>query len=129
MARRKHGLVNTLGMLKVPNFSDKFLVLPVFPKSSLYQTKDEQSIRDCYTVSGLKIKSIIPKKEYHIEYNGKMVINDSTRKEVDVKLCAVWRSNEPTFNFATNSSKVATSEAMALEPWTRQYFNNLKRYF
>lgn len=116
-------------MLKVPKFSDKILVLPVFPKSSLYQTKEEQQIQDCYTVSGLKIKSIIPKKEYRIEYNGKMVTNDSIRKEVDVKLCAVWRSNLPTFNFATDSSKVAMSEAMAIEPWTRQYFDNLKRYF
>lgn len=128
-ARRKHGLVDTLGFLKVPEFSDKFLVLPVFPKSSLYQTEEEQNILDHYTVAGLKIKSIHPKKQYRIEYNGKMVIDDSLRKEVDVEMSMIWRSNMPVFSFASDLSKLAMSEALALEPWSRQYFDGLKRYF
>lgn len=127
-ARRKHGLVNTLGILKVPEFSDQFLVIPVFPQSSLYQTKEEQNILDCYTVSGLQIKSITPNKEYHLKYSGKFIVNDAIRKEVNVELSAVWKSNLPVCNFSTDSSIVAMSEAMALEPWNRQYFQTLKRY-
>lgn len=128
-ARRKNGLVNTLGMLRVPEFSEKFLVLPVFPDSSLYQTKEEQNNLDYYTVAGLTIRSIIPKKEYRIEYNGKLVIVDTVRKEVNVQLFAVWRSNSPMFNFATELSSTAMSEAMAHETWSKQYFEVLKRYF
>lgn len=127
-ARRKRGLVNTLGMIKVPEFSDKFLVLPIFPDSSLYQTEEEQKVLDSYTVAGLKIKPFIPKKEYRIEYDGKMSLNTTIRKEIDVKLCAVWRSNMPVFNFSNDLSPSAMSEAMAREPWSREYFNNLKRY-
>lgn len=126
-ARRKHGLVNTLGMLKVPEYSNGILVLPVFPKSSLYQTKEEQNILDFYTVAGLQIRPIIPEKEYRIEYNGKLVIDDSFRKEVDVQMSVVWRSNLPTFNFSTDLSPASMSEAMALESWSRKYFDNLKR--
>lgn len=126
-ARRKHGLVNTLGMIKVPEYSDQFLVLPIFPGSTLHQTEEEQNVLEYYTVAGLKIKSIIPKKEYHIEYNGKMKFNSSISQEIDVELSAVWHSNMPMFNFSTNLSTIAMSEAMAAEPWSRQYFDNLKR--
>lgn len=128
MARRKNGLVNTMGFLRVPEFSKNLLMLPVSPYSSLYQTETEQSVLDSYTVAGIKITPVIPKKEYHLQYNGKMVTNSSERKEVDIQLLAVWRSNLPAFNFSTEISKIAMSEAMALEPWTRQYFDDLKRY-
>lgn len=127
-ARRRNGLVNTIGILKVPEFSSKLLVLPIFPKTSLYQTKEEQNNLDHYSVAGIKIKSIVPKKEYHLEYKGKMVVDSSFRKEVDVEMLAVWRSNGPTFNFSSEMSNIAKSEAMALELWSRKYFKNLKRY-
>lgn len=127
-ARRQNGLVNTIGILKIPEFSSKLLVLPIFPKTSLHQTKGEQNNLDYYTVAGIKIKSVVPKKEYQIEYKGKMVMDSSFRKEIDVEMSAVWRSNGPTFNYSTEMSDVAKSEAMALEPWSHKYFNNLKRY-
>lgn len=127
-ARRRNGLVNTIGILKVPEFSNKLLVLPIFPKTSLYQTEEEQKNLNHYAVAGIKIKSVVPKKEYHLEYKGKMVVDSSFRKEVDVEMFAVWRSNWPTFNFSTELSETAKSEAMALEPWSRKYFKTLKRY-
>lgn len=125
-ARRRNGLVNTIGILRIPEFSNKLLVLPIFSKTSLYQTKDKQNNLDCYSVAGIKIKSIIPKKEYHLEYKGIMVVDSSFRKEVDVEMMAVWRSIGPTFDFSTDLSRTAKSEAMALEPWSRKYFDNLK---
>lgn len=127
-ARRRNGLVDTIGILKVPEFSSKLLVLPIFPKTSLYQTAEEQKNLDSYNVAGLKIKSVVPKKEYQLEYKGKMVVDSSFRKEVDVELFAEWRSQSPTFDFSTELSVTAKTEALALEPWSRKYFKNLKRF-
>lgn len=127
-ARRRNGLVDTIGILKVPEFSSKLLVLPIFPKTSLYQTAEEQKNLDSYTVAGIKIKSVVPKKEYQLEYKGKMVVDSSFRKEVDVEMFAEWRSHGPTFDFSTELSEIAKCEALALEPWSRTYFRNLKRY-
>lgn len=127
-ARRRNGLVDTIGILKVPEYSNKLLVLPIFPKTSLYQTVEEQNKLDSYNVAGIKIKSVIPNKEYQLEYKGKMVVDSSFRKEVDVEMFAEWRSTSPAFNFSTELSDTAKSEALALEPWSRKYFKNLKRY-
>lgn len=126
--RRKHGLFCVLCALKVPEYSDKLLFLPVFPSTTLYQTADEKKILEYYSVSGIKIKPVVPKKEYRLEYNGKMIVDASHGKEVNVQLSAVFRSNLPAFNFFTSLSEEARCEGMALEPWTRQYFKNLKRY-
>lgn len=125
MAKRRDGLVNTIAILKVPEFSNKLLVLPIFPKTALYQTTDEENNGDCYTVAGIKIKCITPEREYHLEYNGNMVMDSSFRKEVYVEMSAVWRSIGPTFTFSRDFSSAAKAEAMALEPWSRKYFNKL----
>lgn len=127
LARRKNGLVNAMGFLKVPEYSNSLLVLPIHPESTLYQTEEEQAVMDCYTVAGMKITPIVPRKEYRLEYNGKMLVESALGRKVDIELAAVWRSKLPTFNFSNDVSKMAISEAMALEPWSRQYFDYLKR--
>lgn len=116
-----------MGFLKVPEFSSELLVLPIFPQTSLYQTEEEQKVMSCYTVAGMKITPIVPKKEYRIEYTGKMLLESAPCKEVDIELNAVWHSDLPAFNFSTDISHLAMSEAMALQPWSREYFEILKR--
>lgn len=128
-ARRKNGLMNTIGMLRIPEYSKDLLVLPVFPETTLYQNKDEQQNLQYYSVSGIKIEPMVPMQEYQIEYNGKMRHENNLSKEIDVRFNVLWRTNLPTFNFSTDISRTAMSEAMALEHWNREYFNNLKRYF
>lgn len=118
-----------MGFLKVPEFSQQLLVLPIFPQTTLYQTEDEQNILSCYAVAGIKLTPVVSNKEYRIEYNGQMILESDPQKQFDVQITAIWRSNLPPFNFSTDFSEIAMSEAMALEPWTRQYFDNLKRYF
>lgn len=120
--------MNSMGFLKVPEFSNQLLVLPIFPQTSLYQTEKEQNNLSCYEVAGIKLTPVVPNKEYRIEYNGKMALESDRQKEFDVQLNAVWRSDLPPFNFSADVSQIAMSEAMALEPWTKQYFDNLKRY-
>lgn len=126
-ARRKNGLVNTMAFLRVPEYSDDLLVLPVFPNSTLYQTQEEQRVLDCYTVAGVRITPVKVNEEYHIEYNGKMRLKRTLNQNVNVKLAVKWQSSLPTFDFSTDLSKRAMSEAMALENWSRDYFESLKR--
>lgn len=116
-----------MAFLRVPEYSDDLLVLPVFPNSTLYQTQEEKRVLDCYTVTGIRITPVKVNEEYHIQYNGKMRLKRTLSQNVDVKLAVKWRSNLPTFDFSTDLSKRAMSEAMALENWSRDYFESLKR--
>lgn len=127
-ARRKNGVVNTMGFLKLPEFSKDLLVLPVFPSSTLYQNADEQNNLDSYVVAGVKITPVTPMKEYRIEYTGKMHCENNAEKEFTVEINAVWRSSLPAFNFSTQISRKAVSEAMAVQSWSREYFHVLKRF-
>lgn len=116
-----------MAFLRIPEYSDDLLVLPVYPNSTLYQTEQEQNVRDSYTVAGIRITPVTPNREYRIEYNGKMRLKRTLSHEVDVQLAATWRSISPTFDFSTDLSKKAMSEAMALQNWSREYFDGLKR--
>lgn len=127
-ARRKNGLMNTIGMLRVPEYSKDLLVLPEYPETTLYQNENEQKNLQYYTVAGIEIESMVPMQEYRIKYNGKMRHENNLSKEVDVRFNVIWHTDLPTFNFSTDISRTAMSEAMALEHWNREYFNNLKRY-
>lgn len=126
-ARRKHGLVNSMGFIKVPEFRNDLLMFPSFPDTSLHQTEDERNNLNCYAVAGMKITPVLPNKEYHLEYNGKMLLKSAPCKKVDIEMNVIWRSSLPAFNFSTDMSKIAMSEAMAHQPWSREYFENLKR--
>lgn len=116
-----------MAFLRIPEYSDDLLVLPIYPNSTLYQTEHERSVEDCYTVAGIKITPVKLNQEYRIEYNGKMRLKRTLSQYVDVKLAATWRSESPTFDFSSDLSKSAMSEAMALENWSRDYFESLKR--
>lgn len=111
----------------MPQFSDQLLVLPVFPDTCLYQTESEQETMDYYTVAGIKLTPVIPMKEWHVEYDGKMRLENDSTKLFNVQINAKWTSTLLPFNYSTDISEIAMSEAMALEPWSKKYFQNLER--
>lgn len=127
MARRKNGMVNTMGFLKLANFDQKLLVLPVFPDSCLYQTEAEEKSMEVYTVAGIKLTPMKPMHKWKIEYAGKMHLESDLRKMYDVQIDATWTATLLHFNYSTDISPIAMSEAIALEPWCRKYFEDLKR--
>lgn len=49
-------------------------------------------------------------------------------KTFDVKIDAIWTTNLPYFNFDTDIHPKAVARAMAMEPWSKEYFKNLERY-
>lgn len=113
--------------LKLPEFSQKLLVLPVFPDSCLYQTESEQKERKSYTVAGIKLTPVEPMNKWQIEYQGKMHLESDLERTYDVHIDATWTATLPHFNYSTDISQIAMSEAVALEPWSRKYFEDVKR--
>lgn len=61
-----------MGFLRIPEFSEELLVIPVFPGSTLQQSEKEQKNLDSFTVAGIKLTPVVPMKEWHLEYNGQM---------------------------------------------------------
>lgn len=116
-----------MGFLKLAEFSEKLLVLPVFPDSCLYQTGKEENTMESYAVAGIKLSPITPMKEWQIEYRGKMHVESDLGKIHDLQIDATWIASLPPFNYSTDISAIAMSEAVALEPWSRKYFDDLKR--
>lgn len=49
-------------------------------------------------------------------------------KTFDVKIDAIWTTNLPYFNFDTDIHPEPLARAMAMEPWSKEYFKNLERY-
>lgn len=89
-ARRKNGLVNTMGFLKLREFGEKLLVLPVFPDSCLYQSEVEQNAMNSYSVAGIKLTPMRPMKRWKIEYRGKLHEESDLEKIHDIQIDATW---------------------------------------
>lgn len=64
----------------------------------------------------------------------KLIIHISFRYEdggsdaLDVKIDAIWTTSLPSFSMEEDISKVAIAGAIAMEPWSREYFKNLDRF-
>lgn len=56
-----------------------------------------------------------------------MHLESDLRKIYDIRIDATWTATLPPFNYSTDISSIAMSEAVALEPWSRKYFDDLKR--
>lgn len=71
-AQRKKQLVNAFCVLRVPQFSNRTLVLPRFPDTCLHQSKQEYDDTGAWTVEGIQIKPVVPMRSWKLTYNGKM---------------------------------------------------------
>lgn len=45
----------------------------------------------------------------------------------DVKIDAVWTTKLPAFNYDVDIHPITISRAIAMEPWSREYFHNLEQ--
>lgn len=57
-----------------------------------------------------------------------MHLESDLSKKFDVHIDAIWTATLSPFNYSTDISPIAMSEAVALEPWSRKYFDDLKRW-
>ncbi|XP_055709014.1 uncharacterized protein LOC129805257 [Phlebotomus papatasi] len=125
LARRKNNLVNGFLYLRIPEFSDKFLLSPQLPDTNLYQTESDGNQ---FKAEGLHLKPLIPMKTWKIIYKGKMQFESAKSEAFDVELNATFTSNLPVFNYDTDMHFSSAARAMSRESWTREYFENLKTF-
>uniref|UniRef100_A0A1B0CAD2 DUF7064 domain-containing protein n=2 Tax=Lutzomyia longipalpis TaxID=7200 RepID=A0A1B0CAD2_LUTLO len=125
LARRKKNLVNGFLYLRVPEFSDKFLLTPQLPDTNLYQSESDANQ---FRAEGIHLKPIVPMKTWKISYKGKMQLDATKSETYDVELNATFTTNLPTFNYDTDMHYSSAARAMSREYWSREYFENLKTF-
>lgn len=126
LARRPNGRVDAMGYLKVPEFGDELFTLLEYPGALLQQTQAQQEDLTSFSVGGLALTPLEPMKKWRIQYNGKMKSVANGSKVVDVQIDGLWTYKHSPFDFSTDISVTAMSEAVAGEQWSRQYFDDLK---
>ncbi|XP_055591801.1 uncharacterized protein LOC129743713 [Uranotaenia lowii] len=124
-ARRRNRLVNGFFYLKIREFSDQLLISPKLPDTCLRQSPSEEGF---FQAEGIKLTPVEPMKSWKIEYNGLMRFEQANSQHFNVKLNALWTTDLPFFNFATDMSPGPVARAMSKELWSKEYFNNLKQY-
>lgn len=132
-ARRHNNLVQTMLYIRLPELG--LLELPSLPDTSLYQSKTETP---GFSAGGLRIEPVTPMKKWKLSFEGKMRLVRDGWKEIepdaeqkpaellDVKFSLDWDAYTRMFDFDTDMHPSAICSAMAIEPWSRNFFNQLK---
>ncbi|KAF2880635.1 hypothetical protein ILUMI_25529 [Ignelater luminosus] len=121
-ARRKNKLIDGFLFLKVASSNLGVLETPKVPCTSLYKTEDN----DEFSAEGLKVTSLVPMKKWKINYDGLMKETANPKETHNVQIDVEWTSNLPHFSFDTDIDILLMAKCMALEPWSREYFEILK---
>ncbi|ODN00790.1 hypothetical protein Ocin01_05886 [Orchesella cincta] len=118
-ARRPHDVVNGFLILRIPELG--YLVSPKFPDCQLFGGSDEY-----YGAEGFRYEPVVPMKHWKLQYNGQMKSSDDASKTFEVRLNADWKSDLEYFDYDTDVPPWTMARAIAKEPWSREYFQQLK---
>ncbi|XP_049783379.1 uncharacterized protein LOC126184833 [Schistocerca cancellata] len=121
-AHRPHGVVNGFLYMKVPNVG--LLMSPKLPDTMMFRNELER--KDKYGAEGLVIAPFQPMRTWELQYKGKMKSSTDESKLFDVEINAVWSSEYRYFDYDTDMDPLCISRAMALETWSREYFQNVR---
>ncbi|XP_046986589.1 uncharacterized protein LOC124556662 isoform X2 [Schistocerca americana] len=121
-AHRPHGVVNGFLYVKVPNVG--LLKSPKLPDTMMFRNELER--KDKYGAEGLVIAPFQPMRTWELQYKGKMKSSTDENKLFDVEINAVWNSEYRYFDYDTDMDPLCISRAMALETWSREYFQNVR---
>lgn len=108
----------------MPQFSDALLMSERLPDTCMQQKDQELGT---FQVEGVKLVPVTPMKNWKIDFEGKMKL-DKSDKTVNVKINAAYTSNFPHFNYDTDMNPMSYARAIAKEPWSREYFENLREF-
>ncbi|CAH1778684.1 unnamed protein product [Owenia fusiformis] len=102
---------------------------PSHPDSIVYNTDG-----NTFTVGGLTLSCIEPLRTWRVSFNGLLrrgICNDWKSKDqhetVHVKFTFIWQAYSNIFNFDTDIHANVISEAVARQPWSKEFFEKLKR--
>ncbi|KAJ3663774.1 hypothetical protein Zmor_008001 [Zophobas morio] len=79
-----------------------------------------------YSAEGICFTPVEPMKKWRVAFNGKMRVQASPSKLVDVKLSGDWTSSLPYFFFENDMSAKCLAKAIACETWSDDFFKTLK---
>ncbi|KAK3863648.1 hypothetical protein Pcinc_030611 [Petrolisthes cinctipes] len=117
-ARRPQGVINGLLFIRIPNVG--ILQLPRMPDTLMFGDGDQ------FGAEGLRITPVTPMVEWKIQYDGTMKLQGSPLSQHQVELDVTFTSDQPYFDFDTDMDAWTLARSVALEPWSPQYFHNLK---
>ncbi|XP_045110001.1 uncharacterized protein LOC123503941 [Portunus trituberculatus] len=124
MERRPNRLTSVVVYLKVPNTG--VLTLPCHPDTVTFRSEDAE---DSFSAAGLTISLLTPVKSWKLKFSGKLRLHDNPNDvPKDVKIDLHWVSDLPLFDYDTDMDVMTTSKAFAREPWSRQYFQQLREH-
>nr|XP_023014881.1 uncharacterized protein LOC111504538 [Leptinotarsa decemlineata] len=131
----KNGDHLVVGLATRPDVVDGFLYLkiagsnlgvletPKLPSTTLCKTKENKSY---YFAEGIKMEPVEPMKKWKLSYSGKMKEFGNRAVEHNVKIEGSWESDQPYFNFDYDIDPMLMAKSMALERWSRSYFEVLE---
>ncbi|XP_022918645.2 uncharacterized protein [Onthophagus taurus] len=120
-ARRSNKLVDGFIYLKINDSKLGLLESPKLPSTALYQLEETQE----YKAEGIEISVIEPMKIWKIKYNGKMKSADNRSKWYNVKIVGEFVSKLPPYNVDVDMDPFMMAKALAVEPWSRDFFRTL----
>ncbi|XP_063239942.1 uncharacterized protein LOC134540860 isoform X3 [Bacillus rossius redtenbacheri] len=117
--RRKHGIVNGLCYLMTPNTG--LLCSSKLPDTVLFEAQDDQ-----FGAEGVSAAMLQPMRKWRAQFDGDMRSEARPGELHRVRIDVTFSSEWPHFNFDTDLHPAVLCRALAREPWSRRYFDNLK---
>eukprot|EP01065_Artemidia_motanka_P023707 TRINITY_DN2837_c0_g1_i1.p1 TRINITY_DN2837_c0_g1~~TRINITY_DN2837_c0_g1_i1.p1 ORF type:complete len:705 (+),score=123.35 TRINITY_DN2837_c0_g1_i1:768-2882(+) len=109
-------------MVRVPGTGN--LRAPVHPGSNAQTTVSGGGITSSTAGGCLRLQMREPLQEWTAEYKGALVTDDGT--ELQAELSLTWKRAMDVFSFADDASRPAVAAALAAEPWSRAFFDELR---
>ncbi|XP_063239750.1 uncharacterized protein LOC134540767 [Bacillus rossius redtenbacheri] len=118
--RRKHGVVNAMGYLVTPDRG--LLCSSKLPDTVLFGAREGQ-----FGAEGFLATPVQPMRTWRVAYHGHMWSEADPTKKFHVKIDAEFTSSWGYFNCDTDLHPSVLCRAISTEPWSTEYFNNLKQ--
>ncbi|KAK3927410.1 CDK5RAP3-like protein [Frankliniella fusca] len=117
--RRHHGVVNSPIYIRIPGLG--LLMHTKLPDTCLFGADGV-----VYGAEGIRLQPVEPLKTWCVEFDGVMKLQEDPSKQFNVKLRGVWTAGWPAFNYDTDTNPHTMAKTVAVEEWSRDYFNRLK---
>lgn len=121
-SRRQNKLTDGFLFLKIKDSDYGILETLKVPRSDLLQKDDENG----FAAEGIKIECTEPMRKWKITFEGHLKAHADHTKVYDARLNLEFTSELPYFNFDTDVDPFAMASAMAVEKWSKSYFETLK---
>ncbi|XP_019617737.1 PREDICTED: uncharacterized protein LOC109465037 [Branchiostoma belcheri] len=118
-ARRPNKVTQTVLYLRFPDIG--LLEHPCLPNTAMERETDRE-----YAARGLRLEMVEPMKVWRLSYSGKMRAVDQTKQLLQTEFVLTWTACTPYYDFDTDMEPWAVADAMAREPWSREFFQNLQ---